>query len=124
MHLRACATVLADAYPWLSNGIEKEVCAVLMPDEFESWKKTSALPADIFTFEQHVETLKEKNIIEEISGLLTLFAHTVARERLRSLREELKRAESAGDHDAVIEVLSKSKVMEGLLQREVVLEKP
>lgn len=124
-HINAIFQVLKIVYPWMIVEMEYILTNIVGDGEDALfWHHTESIAqADIFRFEHHVEKVREKQIIEEIEDVLTLYAHTIARERLRTLKAELKDAENTGDGDRVIAILTQARNAERLMQNKIEITK-
>jgi DNA primase len=123
MHIRASMQIVEHVYPWLFVRMQTEIKNILEGEEYENVFGTQAgtIPqADIFNIEHYIETVKEKQLAEELAETLTQYAHMVAKERLGILRKELAEA-SSEDGMKILE--AKSKEAEKLLQTHIVIEK-
>ncbi len=87
-------------------------------------EKEGIPPGEMFRFEHHLEGIKDKQMVAEVSEALTLFAHIVARERLALLKAELREAENNREDYRIIEILGQAKDAEKLLQAKIEIEKP
>ncbi|HEX4799167.1 MAG TPA: DNA primase [Candidatus Paceibacterota bacterium] len=122
-HLRAMYEVLSHTHPWIPKEMEYMVVGIVGDNEADAfWRNSSRLEqARVFEFEHHIESMREKDIIAEVEHVVTHYAHTVAREKLRTLKAELKNAEEKGDMDRVIDILAQAKHAERLLQSSLTL---
>lgn len=123
-HLRALVDALVAERAWLADRIRAEVTAFLGEDaagELFDAPVTPPVQALIFTLEEQLESVKEKNLLDEVGDVLTRYAHASARERLANLRELLKQAEAEGKE--VEELLAGAKEAEKLLQSRITIEK-
>ena len=84
---------------------------------------TPHIQAEIFTLEEHLEGLREKYFLEEVSDVLTQYTHTMAREHLGSLRKQLGALEAGVDDTKELAILTEMKTAEKLLQSPVKIEK-
>lgn len=124
-HIRALLQVLVNDRAWIGEEIVKHLENILDADEllvFKSVGGESDRERDVFTLEEQIEKIKEKQLLEEIGDTLTLFSHLVARERLNKLRVLLKEFETTGDDAMVLEIVGQTKRAEQLLQTKIVLE--
>lgn len=124
-HIRALSTVLQGEQAWISSAIERTLKTVLGDEEFQLFKErgVDALQGEVFALEEQIETVKERQLLEDISHTLTLYAHLVARERLGTLRALVSQAEADGKHDVMLTLLAQAKEMEKLLQTNITLSK-
>ena len=124
MHIRAVAQITANIYPWLSEKMYASLKDVLSAEEFEGIFGTEAAavaPKDLFEAEQYLEIVKEKQLAEEMSEKLTQYAHTLGRERMNTLKNELTQK----DGEEMMKILeSRARAAEKLLQTHIYLEKP
>ncbi len=91
MHIRACMHCIEIVYPWLYTRMHNEVENILGEEAFTQSFGTDAIPVsqgEIFEVEHYIESVREKQLVEEISEKLTQYAHMVANERLAILREK------------------------------------
>lgn len=125
-HLRALMHVCVAERAWIGSLIEAHMQTILSPDAFTTFKEAEVTPqiqAEIFTLEEHLEGLREKYFLEEVSDVLTQYTHTTARDHLRALRKQLGALE-AGDDAQELAILTEMKTAEKLLQSPVKIEKP
>ena len=124
-HIGAMYRVLGSEYVWLTKEMKYHLQTIVGEDEKSAfWSKKADIPAgEIFRFEHHLEQIREKQLIQEVGEALTLYAHLVARERLSTLKAELKDAERNREDDRIIEILGQAKEMEKLLQNHIIIEK-
>ncbi len=124
-HLRALMHVCVAERAWIGELIEAHMKTILSPDAFSAFKEGEVTPqiqAEIFTLEEHLEGLREKYFLEEVSDVLTQYTHTMARDHLASLRKQLGTLE-AGDDAKELAILTEMKTAEKLLQSPVRIEK-
>lgn len=125
-HLRALCEVCRGEREWVRDAIMAHIAPLEHADvvqDFLSGELTKDIQAEIFTLEEQADTIKERQYIEDISHVLTQYTHLVAKERLRDLKSELLDAESLGDHNTVLTILTKVKEVERLLQTPIFIQK-
>jgi hypothetical protein len=79
--------------------------------------------AHVFTIEESIENLRERELLEDVSDALTDYAHVVAREYLRNQREKMIQAEAEGNHDLALTIIQGNKEAETLLQNKISIQK-
>ncbi len=124
-HIRALLTVLTGEREWIRNRIQQSIESVLGVDEFRMFMErgSKAEQGEVFALEEQIETVKERQLLEDISHTLTLYSHIVARERLGTLRSLVQQAETDGKHEEMLTLLAQAKEMEKLLQSSIILTK-
>ncbi len=125
-HLRALSEVCRGGREWMRDAITEHLASLERAEVIQNFlgsELTKDIQAEIFTLEEHADAVKEKQYVEDISHVLTQYTHLVAKERLRDLKSELLNAESLGDHDTVLAILTKVKEAERLLQTPVHIQK-
>jgi DNA primase len=125
-HLRALLYVCADEHAWVGARIKVHLESLLSADGFKEVFEKSPSPdaqALCFKLEEQMETMKERQLLEDVSDALTRYTHVVARERLGMLRELLKQTELDKDEKKAEELLTGAKEAEKLLQVAIVIEK-
>ena len=123
-HLRALMLVCAGDRAWIADRIRTEIEQSIGLDALAFITAPSELPdaqAEMFTLEEQIETVRDKQLLEDISNTLSQYVRIVAREHLTRLKAELKTAEAERNHDRVIELLAKAKDAERQLGRIIVL---
>lgn len=124
-HLCALMHVCVEDRAWIGILIEAHMKSILSPEAYTAFKEAEVTPqmqAEIFTLEEHLEGLREKYFLEEVSDVLTQYTHTMARDHLGSLRKQLGKLE-AGDDEQELAILTQMKTAEKLLQSPVKIEK-
>lgn len=114
--------VLVEERLWIQEVMRTHLTYILTETDCElffSKVHTERERGDIFILEEYIESVSERQLLEEISDLLTQFAQLVARERLSVLREELRRAETEKDDERVLGILANAKMTEDLLQKTI-----
>jgi hypothetical protein len=125
-HIRVLLIVLNGERAWVRDAIVKQLKMVMDADELKAFLEVAPekeLQAKAFQFENQIEDIKEKQLLQEISDTLTQYIHLVAREKLSHIRQSLKQAESDGEFDETHKILSHVKALEGLLQTTVSIQK-
>lgn len=122
-HIRTMFEALAKTHSWIPKEMEYRLIHIVGNDEgLCFWKSEDYVNQEsVFMYEHHIESMREAHIVEEVEHTLTQYAHTLARERLRALKRELKDAENEDTMEHVIELLSQAKHAERLLQTSVTL---
>ena len=87
-------------------------------DAFDIWNQDEPpeLQREIFELDEYVETIKEKQLSEELAHKLTEYVHLSARETLKTSREQLAEAESIGDDARITMLLDSMHLSEKRLQ--------
>lgn len=124
--IRATSEVCIATYPWLHDAIHAHVRALV--DAGVSTLSldvplTPVIQAHVFSLEEQVEGIKEKQLIEDVEDMLTEYTHAVAREHLRVMRNEIQETESSGDDTLLISLLTRVRESERLLQTRVTLKR-
>jgi hypothetical protein len=125
-HLRALLYVCTDEHAWIGVRIKSHLESLLTGDGFKEVFEKSPSPdaqALCFKLEEQMESMKERQLLEDVSDALTRYTHVVARERLGTLGELLKQAELDKDEKKAEELLTGAKKAEKLLQVAIVVEK-
>lgn len=125
-HLCALMHVCVAERAWIGSFIVGHMKSILSPDAFTAFMEAEVTPhiqAEIFTLEEHLEGLREKYFLEEVSDVLTQYTHTMAREHLGSLRKQLGALEAGADDTKELAILTEMKTAEKLLQSPVKIEK-
>lgn len=123
-HVRALLFVLDGEYAWVADRMTAHLKSILggeATEEMLSAPESPEVQKLCFELEERLETMKEKQLLEEAGDALTRYAHVSARERLANLRELLRQAEAEGKE--VEELLAGAKEAEKLLQSKIVIEK-
>lgn len=126
-HIRALMHVCTGEREWIKTQIESVMISVLSETDTEAFlhgEITQQEHAEIFTLEGRLEEIKENQFLEEVSDVLTQYAHSIARERLGALRRRLIALESEGKDIEIMTVLAEMKVNEHILQSPVHIVKP
>ncbi len=124
-HLRALLLVLTDERTWIAKRITTHLQAILDSEEYAQFMSDDTKQVqqkEVFTIEEQLEGVRERQLLEDISDVLTRFSHIVARERLATLRGVLNTMGDAERHEETLEALRKAKEAEKLLQTSVVIE--
>lgn len=125
-HLRALVHVCTNDRLWIASQITSHMQTILTSEEmqiFSNNEDTSQFQAEVFTLEEHIEAISEKQFLEEVSDVLTHYTRLIGRERLAVLREQLALSESSGDDASVLQLLSQMKSIEQLLHQSVAVNK-
>jgi DNA primase len=125
-HLRALMHVCVGERGWIGDLIKAHMETILSPEAFTAFMEGEVTPriqAEIFTLEEHLEGLREKYFLEEVSDVLTQYTHTMARNNLGALRKQLGALEPGKDDEKELAILTKMKTAEKLLQSPVKIEK-
>lgn len=125
-HLRALMHVCVGERTWIGDRIRAHMESILSPEVFLSFMEAEVTPqiqAEIFTLEEHLEGLREKYFLEEVSDVLTQYTHTMARDHLGVLRKQLGALEAGKDDERELAILTEMKIAEKLLQSSVKIEK-
>ncbi len=126
-HLRALMHVCVGERAWIGSLIVKHMERICTPNElttFRDGEVTPRIQAIIFTLEEHIEGLREKYFLEEISDVLTQYMHTVARERLGSLRVQIRLLETEANEATEQAIFKEMKDAEELLKSSISIEHP
>lgn len=110
VHIRACMHVIEKLYPWLFERMQIEIKKIHDTEEYDRLFGTNAdaIPqGEVFTVEQQLETVKEKQLAEDLSDTLTRYAHMVANERLSLFKDkdakgDLSEEDNKAKHEAAI----------------------
>ena len=124
-HLRALMHICVGERAWIGEQIVSSMERILDSDAMKAFLSSEVTPdvqAEIFTLEEHIEGLREKYFLEEISDVLTQYTHATARERLKNLRPQLGALET-GDDAKELAIFTEMKIAEKLLQSPVKIEK-
>lgn len=112
---------------WIASEIKSHIerLAKLTPEmpSFLDIEPTPEMNAHVFTIEESIEDLRERELLEDVSDALTDYAHVVAREYLRNQREKMIQAESEGNHDLALTIIQGNKEAETLLQNKISIQK-
>ena len=119
--LRAYLALLTETHPHYATKMREEISRIEKVAGREGMLVEEHDQGAVFMLEERVEGMRDKQILEEVSDMLTRFAHLVARERLSELREQMKLAELERDHDQTLIILKETKEAEGLLQSNILL---
>ncbi len=125
IHLCALMHVCVAERAWIGNLIAAHMKTILSPEAFTTFTEAEVTPqmqAEIFTLEEHLEGLREKYFLEEVSDVLTQYTHTMARDHLGALRKQLGGLQT-GDDVKELAILTEMKTAEKLLQSPVRIEK-
>ncbi len=125
-HLCALMHVCVAERAWIGSFIVGHMKSILSPDAFIAFMEAEVTPhiqAEIFTLEEHLEGLREKYFLEEVSDVLTQYTHTMARGHLGSLRKQLGALEAGADDAKELAILTEMKTAEKLLQSPVIIQK-
>ncbi|QQR65011.1 DNA primase [Candidatus Kaiserbacteria bacterium] len=125
-HICALMHVCVEERSWIGERIAAHMETILSPEAFSAFKEAEVTPliqAEIFTLEEHLEGLREKYFLEEVSDVLTHYTHTMARDHLGALRKQLGLLEAGVDDVKEIEILTEMKKAEKLLQAPVKIDK-
>ena len=126
-HLSALMHVCVGERAWIGERIEMYMQEILSPDMLTVFRKKEITPqiqAEIFTLEEHLEGLREKQFFEEISDVLTQYMHTVARERLKNLRLQMEPLESEANESREQAIFKEMKQAEELLKSTICITHP
>lgn len=126
-HICALMHVCVEERAWIGERIAAHMETILSPEAFGAFKEAEVTPliqAEIFTLEEHLEGLREKYFLEEVSDVLTHYTHTMARDQLGSLRKQLGVLEADRDDDKELVILTQMKKAERLLQAPVIIASP
>lgn len=110
---------------WIAEQIKSHVASICKLNPTASFldiEPTTEMNAHVFTIEETIENLRERELLEDVSDALTDYAHVVAREYLRSQREKLIQAESEGNHDLALTIIQGNKEAETLLQNKISIQ--
>lgn len=111
-YLHAISVLESGERPALAHQIEERLKALFDADIL----KTHPAEKTLFVIEKHFEDMTEKHILEEVNDVLKQLTELVARERLSKLREDIRRAEEAGDEGLMMRFVEETKKAELLLQ--------
>ncbi len=112
-YLRAIAVIEEGERPALARQIEERLVILFDADILKTLPEEKTL----FVVEKHFEGLTEKNILEEVNDVLKQLTELIAKERLSKLREDIRRAEEAGDESLVMRFVEETKKAETWLQK-------
>ncbi len=125
-HMRALLTVLVGDNAWIADKMRTNLQSILGTDEYTNFISDATLSdtqKDVFTLEEQLENVKERQLLEDISDTLSQFSHLVAKERLNTLRRALGEMDEEAEHEQVLEALTRAKEAEKLLQETIVIVK-
>lgn len=111
---------------WIADQIKSNVALISKLNTNPSFldiEPTTEMNAHVFTIEETIESLRERELLEDVSDALTDYAHVVAREYLRNQREKMIQAESEGNHDLALTIIQGNKEAETLLQNKISIQK-
>lgn len=98
-HIRAMIQVIGPVYAWMAERMEKELHNVVSEEVYERTFGASAQPispGEVFKAEQYMETVREKQLAEEMGELLTYYGQTLANEQLSALKRlEVEKGDAA-----------------------------
>lgn len=119
IHLKAFLRV-STMPPALRNEAERHLREI-HGAHFDIWNQDEPpeLQREIFELDEYVETIKEKQLGEELAHKLTEYVHLSAREALKAAREQLAEAESVGDDARITMLLDSMHLSEKRLQATV-----
>ncbi len=123
-YIRALVSVCVGERAWIATRITevleeklgKEVSKTLLsPEAFDKVQK------EVFTLEEQIESIKEKQFVEDISHTLTEYVHLVAKERLSKIGESQRKLEMEGNSEESHKLSDKD--AEKILQTVIKIEK-
>lgn len=126
-HLCALLHVCVNERAWIGSLIEKHMERICTSEELKAFREDAMTPqmqAEIFTLEEHLEGLREKYFLEEISDVLTQYMHIVARERLGKLRTQIGLLEAEADEPKEQAIFKEMKQAEELLKSSIIITPP
>jgi DNA primase len=117
-HLFAYSEVLTAPHDRLKDDITQHLKRLLGDEEFTKLKdgeRSSDLAKAFFQVEIRIGELHPKELISDLSNMLTTLSHLIARDVLARAREEMERAEEAGDEERIKEAVHRTKDAQNLL---------
>jgi len=124
-YLQALIGALTNEHEWMQKEVVAHLGTLIGEHAVEALLKqevTQSIQAQTFLAEQQIAELRERELIEKIEETLTQFSHLLARERLSTLRTELKESESTQGDERILEILAQAKAAEQLLQKTITLK--
>jgi DNA primase len=123
MHLRALAVGMTATHPVIASIVEMHL-RNFVGDAYDPAGTSSELQREIFTIDEYLEDIRERQLIEDTEHKLNEYAHLSAREALRSFKEQLKEAEAVRDNARIEAVLAAMQVAEKQLQQHIEIHIP
>ncbi len=117
-HLYAYSEVLAGPQEHLKKEITQHLKRLIRDEEFVRLKdgpRSSDLAKAFFQVEIRIGELHPKELISDLSNMLTTLSHIIARDVLARSREEMKLAEEVGDEERLQDAVHKTKDAQNLL---------
>lgn len=122
-HLRALAVGMTTTHPVIASIVEMHL-RNFVGDTYDPAGTSSELQREIFTIDEYLEDIRERQLIEDTEHKLNEYAHLSAREALRSFKEQLKEAEAVRDNARIEAVLAAMQVAEKQLQQHIEIHIP
>jgi len=124
-HLYAYTKALDDSHETARTSIISHLESLLSPEEFKTTEAKTASPEMqrvLFAVETHIETQSRKELLSDLSSMLTLLAHGIAREKLTTFKAQMLQAERDGDDALLKEAIEATKTAQNILARKIDLE--
>ncbi len=117
-HLFAYSLVIDDARSSLRTGVTEHLRRLIGDDAYvalEARKADGDIAKVLFEVETRLEELHPKELVSDLSNMLTTLSHLIARERLSYHKRMVEDAERIGDDDRIKAELHATKEAQNLL---------
>ena len=121
-HLFAYTKVLDDSHETARESILAHLQSLLSPEEYEATEAkatSSEMQQVLFAVETHIESQSRKELMSDLSSMLTLLAHGIAREKLTAYKAIMLQAERDGDESALKEAIEATKNAQNILSKTI-----
>jgi len=121
-HLYAYTKVLDDAHETARDSIHAHLTSLLSPEELKLVEERVTSPEVqrvLFAVETHIESQSRKELMSDLSSMLTLLAHGIAREKLAKYKTIMQVAERDGDTEALKEAIEATKNAQNILSKTI-----
>ncbi len=121
-HLYAYTKVLDDSHETARDSIQAHLTSLLSPEEFKLVEERASSPEVqrvLFAVETHIETQSRKELMSDLSSMLTLLAHGIAREKLAKYKAQMLQAERDDDTEALKEAIEATKNAQNILSTKI-----
>lgn len=121
-HLFAYTQTLDDTFETAKETILAHLSSLLGPEEYASVEGKVSSPEMqrvFFAVETHIESQSRKELMSDLSSMLTLLAHGIAREKLTAYKAQMLEAEQSGDEEALKEAIEATKNAQNILSKSI-----
>lgn len=121
-HLFAYTKVLDDSHETARDSILAHLTSLLSLEEFKLVEERATSPEVqrvLFAVETHIESQSRKELMSDLSSMLTLLAHGIAREKLTAYKATMLQAERDGDEVMLKEAIEATKNAQNILSKTI-----